>query len=166
MTIRETTPADAERLLEYLSAFWANGCDTVTYKSSLPTIQQEREWLASKTGDRGVVFVAEHEGRLIGMIDASVPNIDEFKHTCEFGMSVLPEARNQGVGRKLIQSILAWARHKKLRQVELNVFSNNSPAIKLYTDMGFVEDGRRVQAVKLRNGTFCDLIHMSHSVAE
>jgi RimJ/RimL family protein N-acetyltransferase len=161
MNIRQATTNDAASILQYLAAFWADGCNTVIYRSSLPSLQDEINWLAQRDGENGVVFIAEQDSKIIGLIDTIIPKIDEFKHTCEFGMSVLAAYRSKGIGRGLIQHLLIWANIRHISNVELNVFSNNHAAIALYDSLGFVEDGRRKNAVRLQDGTFCDLIHMT-----
>lgn len=161
MNIRKATTKDAASILQFLAAFWADGCNTVIYRSTLPSLQDEVNWLAQRDGEYGVVFIAEQDGKIIGLIDTIIPKIDEFKHTCEFGMSVLAAYRNKGIGRSLIQHLLNWANTRHISNVELNVFSNNHAAIALYASLGFVEDGRRKNAVRLQDGTFCDLIHMT-----
>jgi len=161
MNIREATTKDAASILQYLAAFWADGCNTVIYRSSLPSLQDEINWLAQRDGEYGVVFIAEQDGKIIGLIDTIIPKIDEFKHTCEFGMSVLAAYRNKGIGRGLIQHLLNWANIRHISNVELNVFSNNQAAIALYASLGFVEDGCRKNTVRLQDGAFCDLIHMT-----
>lgn len=162
MIIRKSTIDDAEKFLEYLETFWKDGCDTVVGRMiSLPDLEHERNWLSKMTGEDAVVYVAETEGKIIGMIQANVPGAAEFRHTCEIGMSVLLQYRNRGIGKKLIQQALEWAHEKRLCIIELEVFSNNRPAISLYSNTGFVEDGRRLNAVRLKDGTYCDLVHMS-----
>jgi ribosomal protein S18 acetylase RimI-like enzyme len=47
--------------------------------------------------------------------------------------------------------------------VELEVLSNNSGAVKLYRRMGFVEEGRKVGAVRLDAGEV-DLIQMAKKI--
>jgi RimJ/RimL family protein N-acetyltransferase len=51
-------------------------------------------------------------------------------------------------------------------RVELNVFSINENAIRLYENFGFAEDGRRLNAVKMRHGDYCDLVHMYKFVGD
>ncbi len=161
LSIRQATAQDAEGLLAYMAAFFAEDCDTVVHPSASPTLEQEREWISRRDGKSGIVFLAERDGKIAGMIDAAVPQAREFMHTCEFGMSVLLEFRRQGIGRELVRRILKWADGRGLGKAELNVFSINLPAIGLYTSMGFAEDGRRENAVGLKSGGFCDLVHMS-----
>jgi RimJ/RimL family protein N-acetyltransferase len=161
MNVRQAIADDAEKILDFLGTFWADGCDTVIHRSSLPNLQQEMDWLSKRTGEDAIVFVAELNGKIVGIIEATIPNAAEFRHTCEFGMSVLLPFRKQGIGKKLIQRLLDWAEERCLFIIDLNVFSNNRSAIALYSSMGFVEDGRRENAVGLKDGTFCDLVHMS-----
>jgi len=161
---RRATQADAEAMLVYLSEFWADGCDTAVQMPAMPDLEQEQQWLASRGGASAVVFLAMEEGRVIGMIEGWIQNMPEFQHNCEFGMGILKKYRQKGIGKKLVQCILDWAHEKKLMRVELNVFSNNLAGIALYTRMGFSEDGRRKIAVKLRDGSYCDLIHMFRTV--
>jgi hypothetical protein len=51
MNIRQAIASDAERLLDFLAAFWADGCDTVINRPSLPNLQQEVDWLSKRTGE-------------------------------------------------------------------------------------------------------------------
>jgi len=161
MKIRQATTNDVASILQYLATFWDDGCNTVIYRSSLPSLQDEINWLAQRNGEYGVVYIAEQDDKIIGLIDTIIPNIDEFKHTCEFGMSVHATYRNKGIGRGLIQHLLDWAIIRHISNFELNVFSNNHAAIALYASLGFVEDGCRKNAVRLQDVTFCDLIHMT-----
>ena len=155
---------DIEKLFDYLKAFWTDDCDTVVHWSPLPDLRQDSERMAKKKEDDGIVFVAEYETKIVGTIEAGVSKADELRHTCGFGMAVLPECRRRGIGRGLLQHLLTWAEERCLLIVELDVFSINIPAIRLYSNLGFTEDGRIKNGVKLRSGTFCDLIHMSKYV--
>jgi len=64
------------------------------------------------------------------------------RHTGEFGVSVHPNHQGRGVGRALIKSLLNWANENdRIEKVFLNVFATNTTAIKLYKDLGFIEEG-------------------------
>jgi RimJ/RimL family protein N-acetyltransferase len=80
-------------------------------------------------------------------------------------MSVLKEWRERGVGRALVESLLAWGSANPLiKQIRLSVLAANEAAIRLYTTMGFVLEGRLMNQVKLDDGTYTDLILMARSV--
>lgn len=53
------------------------------------------------------------------------------------GMALLPEARRQGVGRALMDQLLAEARARQDHAIVLEVIEQNEPAVKLYEACGF-----------------------------
>jgi ribosomal protein S18 acetylase RimI-like enzyme len=65
-------------------------------------------------------------------------------------IALLPEYRNQGIGRHLIDQLLAraWAAKK---QVRLHVFNSN-PARRLYERLGFTEIGRDSMYIEMQSG--------------
>ena len=64
-----------------------------------------------------------------------------------WGMYVRPASRKSGVGRRLVQAILDFARHR-IERVQLAVVSNNEEARRLYASLGFVEYGMEKKALK------------------
>jgi ribosomal protein S18 acetylase RimI-like enzyme len=58
-------------------------------------------------------------------------------------MWVAPEARGAGVGLRLIDAVMEWARERGAAAVELSVIADNRAAAALYERAGFTETGRR-----------------------
>jgi len=56
-------------------------------------------------------------------------------------MWVAPTHRRQGVGRTLVEAVVAWARTKNARTMQLLVTSNNEGAITFYQRLGFALTG-------------------------
>ncbi len=54
-----------------------------------------------------------------------------------FLIFVLPEYRKQGIGTYLIKTAEKWAKARGDRQIGLQVFNNNQPALNLYHHLGF-----------------------------
>jgi len=54
---------------------------------------------------------------------------------------VAPGHRGRGIGRMLIEAVIAWARESGLRVLLLDVTAGNSAAVELYRQLGFVDDG-------------------------
>lgn len=65
------------------------------------------------------------------------------------GMYVVPEARRRGLGRRILAELLAWARAAGLKQVRLEVVSDQVPARRLYEESGFRLIGRHPRALEL-----------------
>ncbi len=58
-------------------------------------------------------------------------------------VAVHPDARGQGLGRLLMQGLIAAAREKKLAVLSLEVRAGNERAIGLYRSLGFSVVGQR-----------------------
>jgi ribosomal-protein-alanine N-acetyltransferase len=56
---------------------------------------------------------------------------------------VPPQARRHGIGRALVQAVLAWARDQAAQEVWLEVRESNATALRLYERSGFAIAGRR-----------------------
>jgi GNAT superfamily N-acetyltransferase len=59
------------------------------------------------------------------------------------GMWVTSAARRQGVGRALLQAVMAWARGRHLQRLELWAPAHSPAAVALYQQAGFRETGQR-----------------------
>lgn len=60
-----------------------------------------------------------------------------------FSMWVEPAYRGLGVGRRLVDGVVAWAATAGTSAVELDVTLGNAPAVRLYQACGFLDTGER-----------------------
>ena len=66
------------------------------------------------------------------------------EHVRVLGMLVVDGYRGMGVGTRLMEYALRWARAKKgVEKVVLGVFSDNQRALRLYEKFGFEVEGVR-----------------------
>lgn len=75
-----------------------------------------------------------------------------------WGMYVRAGSRNAGVGRRLAEVVIAFAR-EVVELLQLAVLSGNEPARTLYASLGFLEYGIERKALK-HNGRYYDEILM------
>lgn len=59
------------------------------------------------------------------------------RYTHVFLLYVVPEHRRQGIGTALMRYVENWALHRGDRQVSLQVFDSNTPALNLYNQIGY-----------------------------
>jgi ribosomal protein S18 acetylase RimI-like enzyme len=90
-------------------------------------------------------------GPLVGTIAMVRSSGERKQHKASVvGMYVVPEASGQGVGRALLEALLARAaRIDGVRQLELIVTSTNVAARGLYESLGFVAYGREIDALRV-----------------
>jgi RimJ/RimL family protein N-acetyltransferase len=80
-----------------------------------------------------------------------------------WGMYVRAGARNAGVGRKLAEAVIEYAR-RHVEVLQLDVVSENEAARRLYAGLGFVEYGIERKALK-QGGRYYDEVLMSKDLA-
>jgi GNAT superfamily N-acetyltransferase len=91
-----------------------------------------RRMLQAIAQPAGFAFV-RHEGRPLAMAIGAV----EGDHMGLFDVLVMPEARRQGLARRVTESLYAWAWEKGARFAYLQVVATNAAAMPLYAAQGF-----------------------------
>ena len=112
---------------------------------------------ASVAGQRETAFVAEAEGMIVGNLGLHAAA----QGAIWLGMSVARPWRGRGVGSALLEAALGWARDNGYRQVSLEVFPHNEPAISLYRKFGFVQVERLEGRYRRQNGDVWDALVMT-----
>jgi ribosomal protein S18 acetylase RimI-like enzyme len=74
-------------------------------------------------------------------------------------MYVRPGSRKSGVGRRLVKTIIEFAR-ERVELIQLAVVSDNEPARRLYARLGFLEYGIEKKALK-QDGRYFDELLMA-----
>lgn len=107
------------------------------------------------------MLVAEVDGQVVGMASLMHSAHPRMNHTGSIGISVHKDFQSQGVGRKLMESLIDIADNwLMLVRIELGVIKDNTKAYGLYESLGFVEEGVKRMSI-IRGGKYCDEIMMS-----
>lgn len=108
-------------------------------------------------------FVVENEN-VIGWCDIISNNHEGYVHVGNLGIGILMQYRKKGIGSKLLEKTLAYAKDENhIEKVELEVFETNEAAISLYKKFGFIEEGRKTKARKLA-GKYEDILLMAKEI--
>jgi ribosomal protein S18 acetylase RimI-like enzyme len=94
-----------------------------------------------------VTAVVEEE--VVGFCDILPNTATGFTHVGRLGMGVRSEWRRLGIGRRMLEACLSRARNAGIEKVELEVFSDNVGAVRLYESFGFSQEGVKVRGRKL-----------------
>jgi RimJ/RimL family protein N-acetyltransferase len=156
--IRVLTPDDAALFREIRLEGLQNHPDAFT-----STYARESPRPLSFFADRlaySTVFGAFRDGELIGVAGfARQPAAKHAHKATLWGMYVRPAARQTGLGERLIEAVLDYAR-TQVEQLQLVVVADNHPARRLYTRLGFKEYGYEKQATKY-HGRYHDDVLMA-----
>ncbi|MFJ7736447.1 GNAT family N-acetyltransferase [Lysinibacillus sp. NPDC097287] len=162
-TIRLAEINDAARILEIQK-------DVITEEQFLMTtidefnqsLEGKKEWIQERLiNEYETILVAEIDNSIVGWLVFRAPVRKRIAHTGTFGMMMDKQYRGQGIGKKLLQELLKWAKENPLiEKVCLGVFSTNENAIAFYKDMGFIEEGRKINEIKLSDHEYVDDVLM------
>lgn len=123
----------------------------------------EEKWIQSFTNNGGVLLIAEVDGEIVGIVDFHRQTRTRIRHTGILGMSVRKAYWNQGIGTKLMNALIGWARQQEgLEVLHLSVLKHNERAMHVYQKMGFQVVGERPRNMKYEDGTYADDVIMSY----
>lgn len=140
--IEKVNIKDAAAMIEYLKQIGAE-TDNLTFGSEGLSITLEAEEMYIKEIEESssdVMFVAKVDGKIVG--DASLNRLPRrMNHRGDFGIAVVKEYWNQGIGSRLLEKILNFAKYNEFKIIDLQVRSDNLSAIHLYEKYGFKKIG-------------------------
>lgn len=143
VNLRDMTPVDwpaVERI-------YAEGIASrvATFETATPSWE---DWDAGHLATPRLV--AESEGRMLGWAALSpVSRRTAYRGVAEVSVYVAARARRRGVGRALLEALLARADAAGLWTLQATIFAENVPSIRLHEKMGFRLVGRRERIARL-----------------
>lgn len=144
VTIERARPQDAAQVLEYLRQ--AGGeTDNLTFGAEGPpfTVPEEEAFLRSmENTENAAMFLAKCDGKIIGNATFNAPSRERLKHRGSLAISVLKDAWGMGIGTKLMETIIDFAKNTaRVEIIHLEVRCDNLRAIRLYEKFGFQKIG-------------------------
>lgn len=140
LTIRPAGEADLPAILAIYNAVIAT--TTAVYSEAPVTLEDRQGWLESKRRRGFPVIVAEADGRVAGF-----GAFDDFRawpcyrHTVEHSVHVDAACRGRGVGRALVEALLAEAKARGLHRMIAGIDADNAVSIGLHRALGFTSAG-------------------------
>ncbi len=157
-TIRRAEPGDYEalsRILEGPKAVWG------TLQLPYPSVEMWRKRLA-EPAEGFYSLLACVEDEVIGQLGLQTnPLRPRRKHAATLGMTVRDDWQGKGAGTALMQAAVDMAdKWLNIARLELEVFVDNEPAVKLYKKFGFVIEGT-LTCFAYRDGEYVDVYTMA-----
>ena len=161
--LQPTYPEYATQMIEYLK----NTSGETEYLLRYPdevnfTLESEKEILGRLLEDPYSIMMAPVvDGKVAG--NGSINGIGtkrKIRHRCSLAVAIYKEYWGLGIGKALIDYMTELAAQIGWHQVDLEVVAENERAIQLYKKCGFIESGRRHNALLFDDGTYHDEILM------
>jgi putative acetyltransferase len=158
LQIRRAEPDDCSAIYEMFSS---PKVFPGTLQLPYPSLEQWRQRLAeSVEGTYNLVAVVGD--RVVGMVSVhTFPTRPRRRHAGSIGMSVQDEWHGKGVGTALMRAGLDMADNwLNLTRLELEVYTDNEAAIRLYERHGFEHEGT-LRQYAFRDGRYVDSYMMA-----
>ncbi len=119
-------------------------------------------WRTRLEGEGLYHLVACMDQDIVGQLGLhTFPGAPRRKHVGAIGMAVRDDWQGKGVGSALMQAAIDLADNwLNLTRLELEVFSDNVPAVKLYQKFGFEVEGT-LKRYAVRDGHYTDVYAMA-----
>lgn len=160
--IREACVDDAVNLNEFLKTIILE-TDHFGYESDefIITDEQQAHTISMfSQADNAILLVATLNDKIVGDLSFRAGSSKKFNHVGEFGVQVLKDYWNLGIGKELIKYLINWAKeNKSIYKISLRVRADNQNAIYVYKKLGFEEEGILRGEMKCK-GILYDLIYM------
>jgi phosphinothricin acetyltransferase len=155
--IRPATSDDAEPICEIFNQGIADRIATLD--TTLRTPEERRHWLAER-GARHPVIVAVGGGRVVGWASLNRFNPRAaYDSVADFSVYVEREQRGHGVGRRLLEHLIARARGLGYHKIVLATLPHNTGGIHLYARAGFTSVGTYHEQGQI-DGRWVDVVIM------
>lgn len=170
--IRELTPRDLaqyrairRRALEVSpEAFGTLLAEFEMESADAQRLRLEQDWRSPNA----LLLGAFCDGAIVGMAGfVRFGRRKRYHRGLLWGVFVDPAYRRQGIGRELVEHLLAFARALPgLEAVILSVVASNASAVRLYEALGFRTYSREPRAFKDPSGVYYDELHMRLDLVE
>ena len=157
--LRPTGPDLAAEMIEYMKVTAGETEWLLRYPDEVSfTLESEQEILGRILEDPGhVMMAAVVDGKVAGNCSiGGIGNKRKILHRCSLAIALYKKYWGLGIGTAMME----LAAQIGYRQIDLEVVAENEQAQALYRKCGFVESGRRHNALKFDDGTSHDEILM------
>ncbi len=150
--IREARVEDAERLHAFYKVVTTETEFLITKPDEVFTVSEERALInVYRSTFNRLYLVALSGSSVVASLKIAGGRRKRVSHSGELSIAVRRDFWGRGLGRRMMEMGISWAKGV-LKRIELNVVDNNDRAIRLYESLGFKLEGVKKRAVRLSDG--------------
>ena len=142
--IRKATIKDLDKVLELNHMLFRREYDEYDNLLDMDwtySVKGKKYFRDSLINENYCVFVAEDSGVVVGYLSGEITKGEEYRilpKMAELGsLFVLAEYRSKGMGKKLYDDFVKWAKSKDVKRIRVEASPDNAKGIKYYEKMGF-----------------------------
>lgn len=154
--IRNAEIEDAEQLIEVMKRL----DEETTFLLREPdefnlSLDQEVKYVSEqKQSDVNLLLVAESDGKIVGTCGINGSLRKRLRHIANLGIAIEREYWRMGIGKKLLETGIKWAKNNGISRITLQVDTVNYRALSLYLKLGFEIEGTLKNDKLLSDGSY------------
>lgn len=155
VVVRRAEPSDAAALQALMAMPIAQ---SMTMQVPFPSVGEWQARLDDPPDEFRLLLACEGgvDGQVVGSLGIGVGTRPRRRHVASIGMAVHDDWTGRGIGTRLVAAALDLADNwLQVTRVELEVFTDNGPALALYSRFGFEVEGTQRMSV-FRGGEYVD----------
>ncbi len=160
--IRKAECSDAVALIEYIKTVGGE-TDNLSYGSDTFDISQKKEERFIERfsrGERDIMLVALDGEKIVANASLEANRVKRYSHRSELSITVLREYWGRGIGSRLLEEMIDFARFVGTEIIYLEARADNTRAVSLYKKFGFSENCKFEKFFKI-DGKYYDAVLMT-----
>lgn len=168
ISLRSPHIKDSEKILEFVKKIYQETDFLARNPEEFSlSVEEEEKYLENLTNHPdNTMILCEMNQQIIGNCQVSRLTHQKMAHRCQIGIAVLKDFWGLGIGSVLMNEMIAFAKKKAYRQMELAYIEGNQRAKSLYERKGFREVARIPEAIKTKQNTYVAEIIMQLSLTQ
>lgn len=160
--IREAAQEDAQSMIEFYNIVGGE-TDFLSFgknEFSMSLHDYENFIESTKADHHSIILLATMDDKIISIASITSSPKARTKHVGTLGIVIAEEHCGFGLGRKLMEELIEWARgNSSTKKIHLVTREDNDKAIELYKKVGFKEEGLLEQDTYI-NGKYYNTLIM------
>lgn len=110
------------------------------------------KYICSMDFEKNLLVVAVTKTAVVGAlsgIQMDGGRRPETAHILNIGLHIIPAYRSLGIGSKMLDYAIEWAKIRKFKKLEANIFTTNKKSLHLFERAGFIEEGMRHKRIRI-----------------
>jgi hypothetical protein len=158
--VKIAADADLDAIHAYLNFLFGLRLEGISLREHGISKEEVKDFLPDdKAINDQLCLIALNGDDVIGCLTFSRYSKPEYRHAGKFGMSVHPDYWKNGIGGLFLAEMEKWSRNHDFLKIQLEVWSNNIDAIRLYEKNGYSNEGCRKGSI-IRDSNIHDLLLM------
>lgn len=161
VTLRPALPDDAGEIINTVRSTSLER-SYVLMETFGKNAEAEEAYIRDMDRWHNLLLVAVVNGAVVGSLAALQSDGGLRPHTAHIlniGLHLMKDFRGLGIGTRMLQYTIEWAREKGFKKLEASIFTTNKRSLNLFSKAGFVEDGTRRKQIRVGKN-YIDEVYM------